>query len=82
MRISKTQQIAQLKKEAKKFNLLAVLFLALLFVIPFLPIHVLGTGILLCFSFSACIAFACEATQKDTEAREMQKRLEWSRNWF
>jgi hypothetical protein len=71
---NKKQQVAQLKKDAKKNNIQAVISFLLLFVIPFLPIHVFGVGIIFVFAFACGMAFASEAIEKNTEAKGIQRR--------
>ena len=71
---NKKNQIAQLKKDAKKNNLQAIVCFLLLFAIPFLPIHILGIGIIMVFSFACGMAFVSEAVSKDSEAHAIQKR--------
>jgi predicted membrane protein len=71
---NKKNQIAQLKKDAKKNNLQAIISFLLLFAIPFLPIHILGIGIIVVFSFACGMAFLTEAIEKNTEAESIKKR--------
>jgi flagellar biosynthesis component FlhA len=71
---NKKQQVAQLKKDAKKNNIQAVILFLLLLVIPFLPIHVLGTLIVFVFVFASSIAFATIANEKTNEANQIKKR--------
>jgi predicted membrane protein len=81
MKKTRTQQIAQLKKEAKAHNIQAVICFLLLFAIPFLPIHILGVGIISVFSFASGMALITEAMEKNKEAKEVQRKLEWFGNF-
>ena len=71
---NKKQQIAQLKKDARKNNIQAIISFLILFAVPFLPIHVMGIGIIFVFAFACGMAFLSEAIEKNTEAKGIQRR--------
>jgi hypothetical protein len=74
---TKREKIVALRKEAKAFNWYAVLAFISLFLIPYLPIHIIGQAMFCVLAFACGMAFACEATQLKAEANGIEKRMYW-----